>query len=244
MTMMLSPYALSAAGASSSIQYVGGTTGVASGTGSQAVSLTSLTGGVASAPSPGDLVIVTHAICSNTTSRSQSATGNNSGAYTNILQTYQDAAAGYDSNYLFAYKIMGATPDTSITLLGKLTSTFGSSWTIQVWRGVHQTTPLDVAAQTWTSNTIAQPNPPSITPVTAGAVVVACGGAGDPNCSLFTSLDLSNFLTVRDNQSYDAVTGMGSVLWGGGAVDPATWGGGNTSGVNTSAAVTIALRPA
>lgn len=125
-----------------------------------------------------------------------------------------------------------------------------TSYGIQVFRGVNLTTPLDVATQVQTFvNDTAQPNPPAITPVTSGAVVVACGGShGSFDANDFTSSDLTNFLTQQnETASFDPLVGMGFIPWSGsGPVDPAQFGGGTTGNVLqcSAASATIALRPA
>jgi hypothetical protein len=78
---------------------------------------------------------------------------------------------------------MGATPDTSITLTGgTLSADDAGAVVVQVWRGVDPTTPFDVTQTTATGTNSVLCDPPAITPVTPGAVIVS-GGAGGHNAN-------------------------------------------------------------
>lgn len=78
------------------------------------------------------------------------------------------------------YKIMGVTPDTSITISGGgATTPFAAL--ILYFRRVNQTTPIDVATQVTSPGTVGFPDPPPITTATARAVIVAIGIIDDTN---------------------------------------------------------------
>lgn len=211
---------------SANIEYVGGyTVGIAPSTANQTVSLTSLTGGLASQPSAGDFVIVTLGSATPSSDLSISASG-----YTQIAKLYVTAS---DDTILYAgYKFMGTTPDTSITIPGGSTSTSASlAVAVQVWRNVDASFPYDVLPVTATGTGTVRANPPAITPSSTGAVIIAAGvGGWDATTSgpTFTSADLSNFITIngpkpsaRDEM---AVVGMGSKAWTSGAFDAAQFG--------------------
>lgn len=135
---------LSGAKITSGIQYVGGVAnGFGGNTSSQTVSLTSLSGGIASAPSAGDLVIVTHALAS-TADRDLiiSTTG-----YTELNEGYVNST--FDTNLAISYKIMGGTPDTNVVITrSSITSADAQAVAIQVWRGVDQTSPILISLPT------------------------------------------------------------------------------------------------
>lgn len=78
---------------------------------------------------------------------------------------------------LVAYKRMGTTPDTTVSL-DFLTSK-PTAGLIQVWRGVDATTAEDIASNTGTTGTLGMPDPPGATPVTVGALVMAFGFIDD-----------------------------------------------------------------
>jgi len=137
--------------------------------------------------------------------------------------------------------------DTSVEVQGSVDGSNDSEVvSVHVWRGVDQTTPVDVATTTATGINWGRPNPPAITPITAGAIVVACGlGANPSNAGVFTTTDLSNFATVRESAPfYKSIVGMGSAAWTSGALDPAAFSGGSNSSGASWCAATMALRPA
>lgn len=141
-----------------------------------------------------------------------------------------------------------ASSDVTVTLdTGGGQLARGLAATVHVWRNVNQTTPMDATPTTSNVGNTSKPNPPAITPVTAGAVVVAMGSSGtQANVSGFTSPDLGNFIcpTPTTTGTYNGTTGMGSIAWGGsGAVDPAQWSNGSTDSNFAALAATIALRP-
>lgn len=238
---MLSRYA-TVAGVYAPLTYVGGTTAAITGSASTTtnVSLTSLTGGAASAPADGDLVVVYYGI-SSTVTRTPSIT---TSGYTEA-----GTASGldaYDSYLLVSYKRMTSTPDTQVTVGATGSTSDAGAVAVQVWRGVDSLLPLEQAGVGANGSNSVLCNPPAITPVTPGVIVVA-GGVGAHNAGVctFSSSDLSNFLTVGGpDSSNDATIGVGSRAWSGGAINPAAFTFSASSSLSFSwAAVTIALLP-
>lgn len=226
--------------AAANIEYVGGyTQGFVGGTTNRTITLTSLTGGLASAPAAGDLVIVYFGTGA-TVDRNLVVSG-----YTEVVELYSND--NYDTNLVVAYKFMGGTPDTNFVLTGgTLSSNDAGAVAIQVWRGVNQTTPLDVTETTATGTNSVLCNPPAITPVTEGAVIVS-GGAGRPEVEsgTYSSSDLTAFLTAFGSDINDVVIGLGYYVWTSGSFDPAQFTYSISDSTNNSwAAVTLALRPA
>lgn len=225
----------------SSIQYVGGSTTSGLGTTSNiTVSLTSLAGGLSSSPAQGDMVIVVLTVASALT---RNITYRISG-YTQIADLFADDT--YEANLQVGYKIMTSTPDTSVTITGGTGDTSDAyAIAVHVWRGVDQTTPLDVTSTTTTQLNTAIPDPPAITPTTPGSMIlVAAGTAHQLGVQTFGASYLSNFITAGGDDTYDATVGIGNVRWTSGTYDPAPW---TFSGVNdtaySTASVTMALRP-
>jgi len=220
--------------------YVGGRTQSGAGTTSNiSVSLTSLTGGTDTAPQSGDFVLIAVEL-SGTTDKSYRISG-----YDQIVDLRADDT--YDSNLQVGRKFMGGTPDTSATITGGTGSTADAyALAIQVWRNVNTTTPLDVTSTTATQTNTGIPNPPAITPVTAGAqIIVAAGTAHNGGTDTFGAAYLSNFLTAGANDDVDATIGMGNILWTGGEYDPAAWTFSQSDATTFSTnSVTMALRPA
>jgi hypothetical protein len=237
---LLSSFPIAAAG----IQYVGGTVAFASAN-NVTTSLTSLTGGIGSAPIQDDLVIV-YVGCSSLASRAFTFS---SATYTSIQFLYANGAN--DANLQVSRRFMTATPDTSITVSHNGLAADTIAVYISVWRGVDQTTPIDVASTTATAANTLIANPPSITPTTSGAYIVAGAIGAAPSgavqsTGVYTSSDLTEFRSVGGGTgARTSVVGAGYKEWTSGAFDPAVFGISNiTDSTNcTFASVTLALRP-
>ncbi len=224
---------------SGSIALVGIKTLNTGGCTSKTVSLSGLTGGLASSPATDDIVIVTFAAGSNT-DRTLSATG-----YTQIAQQRPNDA--YDVNHYCGYKVMGATPDASVDLtVNSASSSHGAVVIIEVWRGVDTTTPMDVSPTLDTGINTALADPPSITPVSSGAkVCVSAAAAHVAGAYDLSSSDLGAVTAVHADATIDVSALRGSVDWTSGPVNPAALSFGGTDAVENSwAAATFALRPA
>lgn len=224
----------------SPIQYVGGyVQGFSGQTTDRIITLTSLTGGLASAPAGGDIVIVYFGTGS-VVDRNLVVSG-----YTEIAELYRGDT--YDTNLVAAYKFMGSNPDTSFTLTGgTLNIDDAGAIAVQVWRGVDETTPLDVTRTTDTGIDTVLCDPPAITPITSGAIIVAGGaGAHAGGTQTYSSPDLSGFISVGGNDVVDVTIGLGYTIWTSGTFDfaPFTFSGTDTV-ASTWASVTLALRPA
>lgn len=224
-------------GVPSVIEYVGGkavgTLGVNT---SWTTSLTDLTGGLASAPAAGDIVIVAYG----TASGGDEAIGLITADYNEVVELFADDTV--DANLSVNWKLMTGTPDTSVEMSQTFSTSNAGVVAISVWRGVHPSSPLDVTTTTATGINSPNPDPPSITPVTSGAVIVVCGTS--PHIAgIYTAPDLSNFISQTSDDTLDCQTGMGSKEWTGGPFNPGAW----LADVQTSrawCAATLALRPA
>ncbi len=220
------------------LSYVGGKTFSRVGTTSTtSVSLTDLTGGLSSAPAANDIVFVAVATGSNTI-RSQAVTG-----YTQVASLYADDTL--DTNLFVGYRVMGATPNTSVTIPSTGSVDDAQTVAIQVWRNYHPNI-FDVTATTATQANTVLVNPPAITTVSINTVLLVIGAGGHVQGSrTYTASYLSNFLTVGDNDTYDSTIGFGSISRPDvGTYDPAAWSFSSTNSVDFScASVTIALKP-
>ncbi len=197
-----------------------------------------LVGGLDTTPRAGDVVIV---VVAANASSDYTFSASTSG-YTKIADLYaNNTGTTADCNAAVFLKVMGATPDTTVTITSSTAGFLMAE--VYVLRGVDKTTPSDVAATTATTvtNSVA-PNPPAITPVTARAAVLAIGFAsGSGSLTALTTSGLSD--TVSENTSFAAYA-MGVIYnWSSGAVDPAAFGGGGSS-LRATCSVTMALRPA
>lgn len=203
---MLSHFLRAAVGNSGSlpIVYVGGrTTSSSSNSGNITISLTSLTGGIASSPATGDFVLVSIAIA-NASSIIPKVL--NTG-YTSYFQGYQNDAN--DTNLCVFYKIMGATPDTSCTTSAPTTNGNTTTVTVQVFRNLHATMPIGIGTSNFKANSVL----PSFLPIELGgsnmAISVIGAGAHADGIDTYASSDLTSFRTQGVNGTYDSTIGAG-----------------------------------
>jgi hypothetical protein len=141
---------------------------------------------------------------------------------------------------------MPGTPDTSVTIPATGNVADGQAYRIMVFRGVDPTNVESVTATYAASQGVNnRPDGVAITPGHAGAwIVVGGGGAAGTGTTLFTSGDLSGFVSYNGADTNDGTVGMGYYSgWTSGAWDPAVWGGGSVNAANSWGATTLALRP-
>lgn len=169
--------------------------------------------------------------------------------YTDAYSTIFEDSTGNDLSLKTTYKVMGATPDTSVTI--PAASSRGAS-VIHVLRGVDTTTPIDVASTTAggaNANGV-NPNPPSITPTTAGAWIYCVGSVASstPVAAITNSPDLSSTTNhFKGALATSTVGAIGAGLkedWASGAFDAAAFAGGAPNSTGSWAAASVALRPA
>lgn len=222
------------------LQYVGGVTGSRAGSTSAGItlSLTALTGGISSTAATGDIVIVS--VASGGTSHLNQ--GVSTSGYKELNDLYANGSSN-DAMLSVNWKIMGATPDTSVVTLPSGSTADGLAAAAQVWRNVDQVTPLDVASTSSSGTATGRPTPPAITPVTSGAVVIATGSGAAATGAVFTTATLSNFLSVSGADTIDGTVGMGSFAWTSGTYTPAQFTGGTTGSGDSWAGLTLVLRP-
>lgn len=147
---------------------------------------------------------------------------------------------GVTYGYVFS-KVMGGTPDTSIAITAAFVSIVA-----HVWRGVDTATPMDV-----TPTTSGTYDCPSITPVTAGAHVIAFTGGGfNASVALSKPTGYDNDIQTNIYGTPDFVTNfyytaaVASKAWGSGAENPAGFYPTSGTGADASFGITLALRPA
>jgi hypothetical protein len=200
------------------------------------LSLTDLTGGASAAPQEGDLVIIAVATGSSA-QRSQAVTG--FAGYTQIASLYSNDTE--DTNLWVGYKIMGPTPDTTVTIPASGSIDDAQTVAIQVWRNVI----FDVVVTTTGIDTVLA-DPPSITTTTGNNVVLVIGAGGHSDgTQTYAASYADNFLTIGSDDINDSTIGFGSVNRPtAGAYDPAAFTfSGSDLGQFSFAAVTIALQP-
>jgi hypothetical protein len=226
------------------ISYVGGQVASRAGATSGLSVTFALTGGSNATPQAGDLVVVTAIVGSQARNPAQAVA--TPAGYTALTQL-NPTAQTYDTSLNVSWKIMGGTPDTTVTIPSTGNTADGQSYSIQVFRGVDPDVPMDVTPTSASGTGTGRPNPPSITPSSSGAWVVICGGGAAATGANYTGPTnfTTNFLTSTGADTNDSMVGSGYWNgWSSGAVDPAQYTGGTTNSVDSWAAYTLALRPA
>lgn len=228
------------------ISYIGGVVGNKAGatSGNTSVALDSgLTGGVGGSLQEGDLVLVVF-VTSSTADRTLAITDPSAAAYSLVASELYANGTTNDTNLRFAYKFMGSTPDTSLNIGPTGNAADGGAWAVYVLRGVDPDYPFDVTPTTATGTGTSRPNPPSITPITTGAlVVVASGGGSGTGTTAFTFASSSNLIQDNGADTQDGRAALAQYTWTSGALDPAAAGAGSNNAADSWAAVTAALRP-
>ena len=221
--------------------FVGGTSGDFGGSSTFSIPINSLSGGLSSAPQSGDVVIVAVAAGFDTAStNSMSVSG-----YTSVASIVSDpsTASGDDLLFTVAYKRLTAS-DTSISVDGARAD--ATTYAVHVWRNINAT-PIDVSSTT-VFDVLGIATPPSITPVTTGAVILSIMGLGsDTANATFSNSSMSNLVTAGDPSllNQESSVAIASAIWSGsGSYTPTGWSTSDGDATLSGAAVTMALRPA
>lgn len=225
------------------IEYVGGILATAVGSTSTSVSIpltSGLTGGIASSVSDGDLVIAAFATGAKA-NRTLSITDGSSN-YT-LIGSELHVDDVYDTNLRVAYKFVSGDDEVEFGPTGNASD--AGVMAVYVFRGVDSTTPLDVAATSATDTNTFDINPPAITPVTAGAYIVAVGAHAGSNNTVTSFPGLVETFTASANDANPVGFGIGQKQdWTSGSFNPSAWSiSGSDSNDHSWAAMTIALRP-
>lgn len=222
----------------SALSFVGGYSDFSNSTSgnTKTFSLTSLSGGLASAPSTGDIVIACVSF-NDATDRNITCTG-----YTEVADLYSNGT--YDSQLGVFYKVLSSA-DTSVAF--DLGTNVAASFCVHVWRYINSS-PLDATSTTATFGGSTSANPPSITTTTNNAIVLAIGSAaavvGDYGSPTAPS-GMINFFQAKTTATNSASIGIASVLQSTvGSYNPAVFSTSPSSSTGTWCAVTMALRPA
>jgi hypothetical protein len=203
-----------------SVQYAPKTITFIGNTGSVATATLTLPAGL----QQGDLVLLVQG--------SDDGTPTTPSGWTQIVAGRDGAGVGYG----LAYKLMGATPDSSVTVINA-----GNAPSIAVaYRGVDQTTPVEVTS-TLTA-TVSTPTPTAITPLTDGSEVVGVGWIDDDNVNPVTAptgFDTST-LAFQPGSTAGFTVMSASRMWPASELTPGAFGG----GTDDTEAISIALKPA
>lgn len=247
MSFILNPYRYVSAGGGSNISFLGSLP-VVSSTNGGAITLT-FSNFVDSAGSSITLLqddVVVIGVGAATAFDATMATS--SSGWTKVGETYANGSNS-DANGAIFYKRMGASPDTSFVFSAVGGSTSSVAATAIVFRGVNTSTIEDVTATTATGTGTGVPDPPSITPATAGSwpVVFAMGATGVAPTNITNPGDLSSTTNhFRNGTSTDTFSPQIALgfkdNWTSGAFDCAVFGGGTALAGDSWASTVIALR--
>lgn len=173
------------------------------------------------------------------------AIGDGTTAYTLVGSELYANGTTNDANLRVAYKRMGSTPDANVVLGPSGNAADGAGYAVHVWRNVDAVTPLDVTPTTATGTATSRPNPPSITPTTPGAVVIAAtAGAAATGTTAFAFTGASNLVQDNGADTQDGRASLASYAWTSGALDPAASSAGSNNAADSWVAISFALRPA
>jgi hypothetical protein len=229
------------------IAFRGSATATATNGGNTSLSLGSLADASGSSVSVqnGDFVVIVYTVAS-TADRAMSES---TGTWTEQTELYADGST-QDANVAVYTKFWSTGDPTSVTLVGSGQAADSTAAVCIAFSGVNTATPLDVAIQTATGTGTGRPNAPSITPSTAGAWIVVCGGSAHiGGVAPFTnpgdlSTTTNHFRSTGANDNNDVSVGIGlKTNWTSGAFDPSQWTGGSTGAGAAWCAVSLALRP-
>lgn len=214
---MLLPHALRALQkASSAPIYVGGRTASfvgSSGTNTDISLSGTLSGGVATSPAQDDVIVLVYS----TGSIANRSIKVNTAGY--LLVGEKDYSNDtYDNNLVIYVKTAGSS-ETTVQVGPTLNVNDAGAVAIHVWRNIDLDILVEKVEQASIINT-ALINPPSITPVTSGAIVIAGGGSGHITSLVYnTPALLSNFIQTNGSDTYDTTVAIGSGTWTSGVFD-------------------------
>jgi hypothetical protein len=223
--------------AAGGLEFVGGVALSSSATQTPSFSLTGLSGGLASAPSSGDIVIACVAF-NNSTDRNIQVT---TSGYTEVADLYSNRSQ--DGQLGVYYKVLTGA-DTSVAF--DLGVSVGSFFVCHVWRNINST-PLDATTTTAIDSGGVPVNSPAITTTRANAIVIAVGAAG-----LGTSASAPTVPSGMENLFQIFTTGSSGAagiaiasaqVASPSTYDPPAFGGFSTSSGSGWCAATLALRP-
>ena len=131
------------------------------------------------------------------------------------------------------YKVMGSTPDTSITITGLSTA---SAAVAHAWRGANIYTSLVDYAKGTSGN----PDCPPVTTVGSNEVVLAFGFLDDDAVTMTVPSGYGNSVFISSGAGVSLGLASKSISTGGTTEDPAAFGG---AGTDSWYAVTVILYP-
>lgn len=149
-----------------------------------------------------------------------------------------------DTNLGVFRKVQGATPDTEAVCDSFGGTANAIAGTVTVLIGVDTTTPEDATTTTDTNTSNPTPSPPAIDTTTAGAWVLIAGGSTEPDVPTAPT----NYVNLIEDQGIDSnpinVMLATREITSPGTETPGVFGDIVGTGSDSSAAATVAVRPA
>jgi hypothetical protein len=225
------------------IQFVGSS--IQSGANSVAFDFSGLTGGIDTAAADGDYLMIISA-----TARSGAAGASLTVVPTGVSATSIANAQGSDSvdgncRCYAGFHEAGSETGGTVGITG---SSMSIVTAIFVFRGVDPVTPLDVAPTEVSRTNGCDITLVSITPVTAGAVIVCAAASGSQSNAntYFDPSTIDNIIKLGRGSTYDAslIVGTGTPAWTSGAFSPGLFDFNGGDSLSSAGAFSIALRPA
>jgi hypothetical protein len=240
---------VSARAVKSTIAYVGGkTAGIPGSTATNTtVALNSGfnggVGGTNAGVQAGDLVIVSYGVG---VSGAATMTINDPGAVPYVMPNGAQLAGSDNNDAMLrvGYKFMPGTPDANVVLGPTGATANGGAYAIHVYREVNPETPFDVTTTTAVGNNTGRPNPPAITPITRGSVVVVATSSAAGTAVALTFAGATNLQQSLQAATVDGQASLATYAWTSGALDPAASTTGSSTTADSWAALTMALRRA
>lgn len=148
-------------------------------------------------------------------------------------------------NLRVAYKLMGTTPDTSITFGAPGNTGEAGAMLVLQFRNVSQTSPIGSTATALQPNSVLV-NPAAVTPTTVGSLAVFVGGGANDLFGNYTGLSsiYNQFNFEKGNSTIDAAIFSGVIPYTGGTIDPGPCTFDQTDSANwASVAVSFVVNP-
>lgn len=131
---------------------------------------------------------------------------------------------------IVAHKFMGAIPDTTVVGTGTGNANDTMALIAFVFRNVNATTPIDVLAVTVPPTSGVDPDPPSVTTLNAGDIVIAFAGSSVLDTTITIPAGYSDLTRAGQTDTNSAqVAGAWKRAGAAGAEDPAAFGTWTTS---------------
>jgi hypothetical protein len=232
------------------ITFVGSKTFIHNAVTAQSCSLTDLLdeAGASATLLQHDIIVVNYVISTdnvNRTNAQMTPTG-----YTAFIATDLYRDDDNNANQLVSYKFMGVTPDATVSIPASNATTAGVAVVIHAFRGVAMLNSADLRPTTAGGANTGLANAAAITPLTAGAWILACGAAGVAAGAVFTnpagmSATTNHFRSATITTTTTDANAATALLttWTSGSYNPAIFGGSTSTNTGTWVATTIALRP-